>query len=224
MLDIDEVFELYASDKEFRRLLDDREYRYINHYIVKNDDLYIDEDQLTSYARSHLSECTLSFREKRISVSDEEVSSGMQSYQRFTLTFDYDVSMKASPEKMEKAGEQLRKAFEAYVASEESQTFCEFMYPIIYDVNTEHLKPDVVTPEELAILGPPPEKADGRSNHRQSWKKDFVMGKWNCLTEPQVFQNLTQIQWRKFTDLKNGKWNTQCVLSLVGSVRTFLLL
>ena len=215
MLDIDEVFELYASDKEFRRLLDDGEYLYVENYIVKNDDLYIDEDQLTSYARSHLSECTLSFREKRISVSDEELSSGMQSYQRFTLTFDYDVSMKASPEKMEKAGEQLRKAFEAYVASEESQTFCEFMYPNIYDVNTEHLKPDVVTPEELAILGPPPEKADGRSNHRQSWKKDFVMGKWNCLTEPQVFQNLTQIQWRKFTDLKNGKWNTPNVTSVI---------
>lgn len=35
MVDIDEVFELYASDKEFRRLLDDAEYRYIENYIVK---------------------------------------------------------------------------------------------------------------------------------------------------------------------------------------------
>ena len=145
MLDMDEVFELYAADKDFRSLLDRGDYLYIENYIVRNDDLYIDGDRMTSYARSHLSECTLSFREKRVSVPDEGLSSGMQSYQRFTLTFDYDVSMKSSPEKMEKAGEQLRKAFEAYVASEESQTFCEFMYPIVYDVNTEHLKPDIVT-------------------------------------------------------------------------------
>ena len=215
MLDMDEVFELYAADKDFRSLLDRGDYLYIENYIVRNDDLYIDGDRMTSYARSHLSECTLSFREKRVSVPDEGLSSGMQSYQRFTLTFDYDVSMKSSPEKMEKAGEQLRKAFEAYVASEESQTFCEFMYPIVYDVNTEHLKPDIVTPEELAILGSPPDKADGRSNHRHSWKKDFVMERWTCLTEPQVFQSLTMIQWRKFTDLKNGKWNTPNVASVI---------
>ena len=215
MVDIDEVFELYASDKEFRRLLDEGEYLYVESYIVKNDDLNIDEDHLTSYARSHLSECTLAFREKRMSVSDEELSSGMQSYQRFTLTFDYDVSMKASPEKMEKAEAQLRKAFEAYVASEESQTFCEYMFPIVYAADEEFMKPDIMTPEEVKKWGNPPDKVDKRIHHRFCWRRDFVMEKWKCVTEPQVFQSRTLIQWRKFNDLKNGKWNTPDVATVI---------
>ena len=116
------------SDKEFRSLMDEGEFRYIDHYIVKNDDLYIDDDKMTSYARTHLSECTLPFREKRVSVSGGSITSGMQSYQKFTLSFDYDARKKAAPEQLEKAGEQLRKAFDAYVNSEESQTFSEYSW------------------------------------------------------------------------------------------------
>ena len=73
-ISLEDVFYEYSNNKDFRRLLDSGQFRYVDGYVIINDDKYIQIDEsgkysLTEYAWDNLSECTLTFSVQRIKRS-----------------------------------------------------------------------------------------------------------------------------------------------------------
>ena len=67
----EDVFYEYSTNEDFRKLLDTGKFRYVDGYVVINDEKYITTDDkgkatLSEYAWDHLDECTLSFSWQRI--------------------------------------------------------------------------------------------------------------------------------------------------------------
>ena len=68
---LDDVFYEYSTNEDFRNLLDTGKFKYVDGYVVINDDQFIATDEagkatLTEYAWAHLDECALSFSWQRI--------------------------------------------------------------------------------------------------------------------------------------------------------------
>ena len=142
-LDVVEMFTQYATDKGFRDLLDSGAYRYIRGFVVRNDPKYIDEEGLTLYAEEHLPECTMAFREqyRRDDVEDNLL---FRKDAYFSRTADYDRRMAKSPELMKKLAEKLAKLKDLYISNLDSEeSFCQFIMPIITDLNTKYMGLDV---------------------------------------------------------------------------------
>lgn len=73
-ISLEDVFYEYSNNKDFRRLLDSGQFRYVDGYVIINDDKYIQIDEsgkysLTEYAWDNLAECTLTFSVQRIKRS-----------------------------------------------------------------------------------------------------------------------------------------------------------
>lgn len=67
----EDVFYEYSTNEDFRKLLDSGKFRYVDGYVVINDEKYITTDDngkatLSEYAWDNLDECTLSFIWQRI--------------------------------------------------------------------------------------------------------------------------------------------------------------
>lgn len=67
----EDVFYEYSTNEDFRKLLDSGKFRYVDGYVVINDEKYITTDDkgkatLSEYAWDNLDECTLSFSWQRI--------------------------------------------------------------------------------------------------------------------------------------------------------------
>lgn len=70
----EDVFYEYSTNESFRELLDSGKFKYVDGYIIINDEKYILKDEtgkytLTEYAWDNLTECTISFTWKRIKRS-----------------------------------------------------------------------------------------------------------------------------------------------------------
>ena len=208
-LDIVEMFTQYATDKGFRDLLDSGAYRYIRGFVVRNDPRYIDGDGLTLYAKEHLAECTMTFREqyRRDETSDDALLFRKDAY--FSRTADYDRRMAESPELMKKLAEKMAKLKELYISSLESQeSFCQFIMPIITDLNTKYMGLDVQDEvddgfkEGKLVLNP-----DKRYRSRFFLHYDFQTGKTIRITEPEVFQDKTLVGYKMFEKIRRNDWN-----------------
>ena len=73
-ISLEDVFYEYSNNRDFRKLLDSGKFRYVEGYVIINDDKYIQTDgngkpSLTEYAWGNLAECTLSFSSQRIKRS-----------------------------------------------------------------------------------------------------------------------------------------------------------
>lgn len=73
-ISLEDVFYEYSNNSDFRRLLDSGQFKYVEGYVIINDDKYIQMDEsgkysLTEYAWDNLSECTLTFSVQRIKRS-----------------------------------------------------------------------------------------------------------------------------------------------------------
>ena len=67
----EDVFYEYSTNEDFRKLIDTGKFRYVEGYVVINDDKYISANEdgkatLSEYAWDHLDECALSFSWQRI--------------------------------------------------------------------------------------------------------------------------------------------------------------
>lgn len=74
----EDVFYEYSTNESFRELLDSGKFKYVDGYIIINDEKYILKDEtgkytLTEYAWDNLTECTISFTWKRIKRSTAKV-------------------------------------------------------------------------------------------------------------------------------------------------------
>ena len=208
-LDIVEMFTQYATDKGFRDLLDSGAYRYVMGFVVRNDPKYIDGDELTPYAKEHLAECTMTFREQYRTKDDNQENLLFRKDAYFSRTADYDRRMIESPELMKKLAEKLAKLKELYIGSLESQeSFCEFIMPIITDLNTKYMGLDVQDEADDGFKeGKLVIKPDKRNRSRYFLHYDFQTGKTIRITEPEVFQNRTLIQYKQFEEMRRNDWN-----------------
>lgn len=73
-ISLEEVFYEYSMNEDFRLLLDSNAFKYVEGYVIINDEKYIQTDltgklSLTEYAWENLSECTLCFGRQRIKRS-----------------------------------------------------------------------------------------------------------------------------------------------------------
>ena len=208
-LDIVEMFTQYATDKGFRDLLDSGAYRYIRGFVVRNDPKYINEDGLTLYAKEHLTECTMTFREQYRARDDDQENLLFRKDAYFSRTADYDRRMAESPELMKKLAEKLAKLKELYIGSLESQeSFCQFIMPIITDLNTKYMGLDIQDEvddgfeEGKLVLNP-----DKRYRSRYFLHYDFQTGKTIRITEPEVFQDKTLVGYKMFEKMRRNDWN-----------------
>lgn len=208
-LDIVEMFELYAADKGFRTLLDSGAYRYIKGFVVLNDPKYIIEDSFTPYAREHLTECTMTFREQYRRDDDTSGSLLHRKDAYFSRTADYDIRMKENPELLKKLAEKLTKLKAAYVNNlDEEETFCEYMMPIITDINTKYMGLDIMDDADDGLKeGKLILKPDKRIRNRYFEQYDFQTGKTIRITEPEVFQDKTLVHYKKFEEIRRNAWN-----------------
>ena len=124
-IDLPELFELYATDDLFHEIMENRSYLYIDHYVVKNDPLYVeqiyeletlgnvDEDDasytLTSYALEHLEECTLLFRQFSKRLVSDKFDTVLHKAGSYSLTMDYNIRMQLTNEgkRIEEVSDQL---------------------------------------------------------------------------------------------------------------------
>ena len=208
-LDVVEMLTQYATDKGFRDLLDSGAYRYIRGFVVRNNPKYIDEDVLTLYAKEHLTECTMTFREQYRARDDYQENLLFRKDAYFSRTADYDRRMAESPELMKKLTEKLAKLKELYIGSLESQeSFCQFIMPIITDLNTKYMGLDVQDEvddgfeEGKLVLNP-----DKRYRSRYFLHYDFQTGKTIRITEPEVFQDKTLVGYKMFEKMRRNDWN-----------------
>ncbi len=208
-LDIVEMFTQYIEDETFRNLLDAGIYRYLKGYVVRNDPKYIQGDSLTEYAREHLNECALTFRETY--RKPEETTGGLlfRKDAYFSLRADYDERMKREPEAMARLKNRLEEMKTRYIGSlEKKESFCEYMMPIITDLNTKYMGLDIRDEVDDGLdEGKLVLKPDKRYRSRFFLHYDFQTGKTIRITEPEVFQNRTLVHLKKFEEMRRNDWN-----------------
>jgi hypothetical protein len=73
-ISLEDVFYEYSNNKDFRNLLDSGKFKYVEGYVIINDEKYIQANEsgkytLTEYAWDNLSECTLTFSVQKIKRS-----------------------------------------------------------------------------------------------------------------------------------------------------------
>ena len=209
-LDIVEMFTQYATDSTFRDLLDSGIYRYLKGYVVRNDPKYIEGDRLTDYAREHPGECIMTFREQYRTAGEDGADHLLfRKDAYFSRRADYDERMKREPELMKQLQDKLMAAKEAFLISfGKQETFCQFLMPIITELNTKHMGLDVLNEvddgleEGKLVLNP-----DKRYRSRYFPYYDFHTGKTIRITEPEVFQAKTLIGYKMFEKMRRNDWN-----------------
>lgn len=207
-LDVVEMFEQYTADKTFRNLLDSGTYRYIRGFTVRNEPKYICGDSLTPYAKEHLHECTLTFSERYRGEPSADDSLLFRKDEYFSRTADYDRRMAENPELMKETKSRLRKQRERYVSSmEKGETFCDYVMPIITEINTKYMGLDVKDEMDDGLKEGKLIKSDNRYRNRYFEHYDFLSGETIRITEPEVFQDKTLIHYKKFEEMRRNKWN-----------------
>lgn len=73
-ISLEDVFYEYSNNRDFRKLLDSGQFKYVEGYVIINDEKYIQSNEageysLTEYAWNNLSECALTFSVQRIKRS-----------------------------------------------------------------------------------------------------------------------------------------------------------
>lgn len=216
-LDIVDLFTIYATDRDFRNLLESGVYRYVKGYVVRNDPKYVTESDLTEYARQHPKECIMTFHES-YRLDDQQADDILfhkDAY--FSLTADYDMRMNEDPAGMAKLQPKLTAMKDAYINNlEEPQSFASFIRPIIWKIDAEYMGLDVLDDvddgfDESKFVGTPGK----RYTNRYFKKMDFQTGKMVKITEPEVFQDKTLIGYKTFNLIRRDDWDGAEIDSII---------
>lgn len=217
-LDIVDLFNLYATDPNFRNLLESDAYRYVKGYVVKNDPKYLTDTSLTEYARTHPNECIMTFRESYRSDDDSYGDSLLfRKDAYFSLTADYDMRMEDDPVYMRKIQDKLSELKEAYINNlDEPITFSRFIFPIIWKIDTEYMGLDILDEVDDGFDAGQLVITKGKRYTSRYFKKlDFQTGKMIKITEPEVFQNKTLIGYKTFNLIRRNAWSNAEIDSLI---------
>lgn len=201
-LDIVEMFTQYATDKGFRDLLDSGAYRYIRGFVVRNDPKYINEDGLILYAKEHLTECTMTFRDQFITRGDDQENLLFRKDAYFSRTADYDRRMAESPELMKKLAEKLAKLKELYIGSLESTLVSYKMFEKMRRNDWNNPDLDMV----MAVCAG--YHLDIETTEKALLRAGYLLTQHN--PRHLVFRFLTAHCWGEYTD--TGTFNTLLIL------------
>ena len=207
-LDIVELFTIYATDQDFRNLLESGVYRYAKGYVVKNDPKYITDEGLTEYAREHSAECVMTFRESNRSDAATEGDLLFRKDAYFSLTADYDMRMKDDPVGMERRRKKLTAMKEAYTNNlDEPMTVSRFIFPIIWKIDTKYMGLDILDDVDDGLDAGQLVTTPGKRYSSRYFKKlDFQTGKMLKITEAEVFQDKTLIGYKTFNLIRRDAW------------------
>lgn len=140
----EDVFYEYSTNKDFRKLLDTGKFRYVDGYVVINDEKYITTDDkgkatLSEYAWDHLDECTLSFSWQRIRRSKAKEILPQIIFHRDNDEQDvskYDSKQNAAVVELSKELQKKRKHFEQNEMIHKLSTVDKNCWTYIYEIIT----------------------------------------------------------------------------------------
>lgn len=140
----EDVFYEYSTNEDFRILLDTGKFRYVDGYVVINDEKYITTDDkgkatLSEYAWDHLDECTLSFSWQRIRRSKAKEILPQIIFHRDNDEQDvskYDSKQNATVVELSKELQKKRKHFEQNEKIHKLSTVDKNCWTYIYEIIT----------------------------------------------------------------------------------------
>ena len=140
----EDVFYEYSTNEDFRKLLDSGKFRYVDGYVVINDEKYITTDDkgkatLSEYAWDHLDECTLSFSWQRIRRSKAKEILPQIIFHRDNDEQDvskYDSKQNAAVVELSKELQKKRKHFEQNEMIHKLSTVDKNCWTYIYEIIT----------------------------------------------------------------------------------------
>lgn len=140
----EDVFYEYSTNEDFRKLLDTGKFRYVDGYVVINNEKYITTDDegkatLSEYAWDHLDECTLSFSWQRIRRSKAKEVLPQIIFHRDNDELDvskYDSKQNAAVVELSKELQKKRKHFEQNEKIHKLSTVDKNCWTYIYDIIT----------------------------------------------------------------------------------------
>ena len=138
----EDVFYEYSTNEGFRKLLDTGRFRYVDGYVVINDEKYITTDDegkatLSEYAWDHLDECTLAFSWQRIHRSKAKEVLTQIIFHRDNDEQDvskYDSKQNSSVVKLSKEMQKKRKNFEQNEEIHKLSTVNKNCWSYIYEI------------------------------------------------------------------------------------------
>ncbi len=138
----EDVFYEYSTNEDFRKLLDTGKFRYVDGYVVINDEKYITTDDegkatLSEYAWDHLDECTLSFSWQRIRRSKAKEVLPQIIFHRDNDEQDvskYDSKQNASVVELSKEMQKKRRNFEQNEEIHKLSTVNKNCWSYIYEI------------------------------------------------------------------------------------------
>lgn len=138
----EDVFYEYSTNEDFRKLLDTGKFRYVDRYVVINDEKYITTDDkgkatLSEYAWDHLDECTLSFSWQRIRRSKAKEVLPQIIFHRDNDEQDvskYDSKQNAAVVELSKEMQMKRKNFEQNEEIHKLSTVDKNCWSYIYEI------------------------------------------------------------------------------------------
>ena len=141
---LEDVFYEYSTNAEFRALLDSGRFKYVDGYVVINDEKYIKLDEhgdttLTDYAWENLNECCLSFGWQRIRRASAKEVLPQIIFHRDNDEQDiskYDSKQNASVVELSKELQKKRKHFEQNEKIHKLSTVDKNCWTYIYEIIT----------------------------------------------------------------------------------------
>ena len=138
----EDVFYEYSTNEDFRKLLDTGKFRYVDGYVVINDEKYIITDDkgkatLSEYTWDHLDECTLSFSWQRIRRSKAKEVLPQIIFHRDNDEQDvskYDSKQNAAVVELSKEMQKKRKNFEQNEEIHKLSTVNKNCWSYIYEI------------------------------------------------------------------------------------------
>lgn len=138
----EDVFYEYSTNEDFRKLLDSGKFRYVDGYVVINDEKYITTDDkgkaaLSEYAWDNLDECTLSFSWQRIRRSKAKEALPQIIFHRDNDEQDvskYDSKQNAAVVELSKEMQKKRKNFEQNEEIHKLSTVNKNCWSYIYEI------------------------------------------------------------------------------------------
>lgn len=138
----EDVFYEYSTNEDFRKLLDTGKFRYVDGYVVINDEKYITTDDkgkatLSEYAWDNLNECTLSFSWQRIRRSKAKEVLPQIIFHRDNDEQDvskYDSKQNAAVVELSKEMQKKRKNFEQNEEIHKRSTVDKNCWSYIYEI------------------------------------------------------------------------------------------
>ncbi len=219
----EDVFYEYSTNQDFRKLLDTGKFRYVDGYVVINDEKYIISDDkgkatLSEYVWDHLDECTLSFSWQRVHRSKAKEVLPQIIFHRDNDEQDvskYDSKQNAAVVELSKEMQKKRRNFEQNEKIHRLSTVDKNCWTYIYEIITTKgtSKPHFC---DLTGLGEENyRKAESGLNTDPKVRTIVAIGVGLSL-DIETVENMLKLAGRTFKDTPEDRALKFCITGLFG--------